>query len=135
MIAGDVSKLSKLGAALRALPVRVATQIAERAAPRLTELARATFDAHETAYGDAWAPSRDGHEVTLRRSGALASQLRFAAVGTRVRAVLGVPYARYQVGRFPVLPPGGAAMPPAWSEALATIADEEIARDLEQVAP
>jgi len=127
---GDPSKLQKLGAKLRALPVLVAQASAERIAPALTAQARATFDAGETPYGDAWAPGADGQRVTLRQTGALASGVRFVAVGTRVRAVLGARYAKYQVGRRRVLPGPGAALPPAWRAAVDAIVRDELDQHL-----
>lgn len=126
-LVGDVSKLSRLASSLRAMPTKVAQRIAEQVAPKLTELARETFDAGETPYGDKWLPGVDGRSVTLRKSGGLANGIRFVAVGTRVRAVLGVRYAKYQVGRRKVLP---SSLPVAWRAAIDAIAQKEISRAL-----
>lgn len=127
---GDVKKLSGLGKALKGLPVRVRTRVAARVAPELTARARASFEAGENPYGDTWAPGADGQRVTLRKSDRLFGTLHFVTIGTKVRAVLGVKYAKYQIGKRGILPQGGTAMPVSWSRAIGAIAVEEIQRDL-----
>ena len=129
-LTGNPANLKALATKLRQVPVRVAQRAAAKIAPRLTELARASFDAGENPYGDAWEPGAEGQRVDLVQRGALRAQLRFTAVGTRVRAVLGVPYAKYQIGKRKVLPIGGSAMPAAWSRAIGEIVNAEIAADL-----
>lgn len=131
---GDTSKLSKLASAMKALPVRVSQAVAARVAPELTSRARASFAAQENPYGDTWAPGVDGNAVTLRKSGTLFSGVRFTAIGTRVRAVLGAPYAKYQVGKRKVLPSGGSKMPSDWSAAIEDIVQQEVSKDLERSA-
>lgn len=125
----DTRKLKNFAASLRKLTdVATAQAIAKRVAPELTRLAGASFDARETPYGDAWAPGHDGNDVTLVKSGALRSKLTFAAIGTRVRAVLSVPYARYQIGKRRILPT--AVMPATWQEAMREIAVDELSMAL-----
>lgn len=87
----------------------------------LTAQLQSDFDSGNTAYGDARPSGRHG-PVTLRKTGRLASFLRFAAVGRLMRAVLAVPYARFMIGRFQILPRGGGKLPYKWSEQLGGIA-------------
>lgn len=117
---------------LRTLPTVVAHKVAEAAAPILTEAAQASFASGETPYGIGWAPGADGKRVTLRKSGALARGVRYVAIGTRLRLALGTSYAKFQVGRRPVTPRQGAALPGAYvaalDEAVRRVLGEELAR-------
>lgn len=121
---GDVSKLTRLAKALKEIPTQVAAKVATAVAPALTDKATAAFDAGVTPYGDAWPLGVDGQTLTLRKTGALERGLRFVAFGTRVRAVLGVKYAKYYMGR--ILPRGGTALPVGWSQSIRATANEEI---------
>lgn len=119
-VRGSVKQtMARIYSVLGRISVATAMRAAERIAPTLTTMAKASFDASETPYGTPWAPGADGQRVTMRRSGALAKGLTFAAVGARVRAVLGVPYAKYQIGRRRILPAGGATVPQSWHDAMA----------------
>ena len=113
---GNVGTLRALEAKLRELPRVVALKVAQESAGAITELARATFAAGENAYGDAWAPGANGENVTLVRTGALRSGIRYVASGTRLRAQLGARHVKYQVGKRPVLPTG--RLPVSYSETL-----------------
>lgn len=118
----DVSSLAKLSNTLRRLPTELAIEIAKRAAPEITKFAQESFDSSATPYGVPWAPGAEGQKVTLRKSGALERSLVYVAVGTRLRVALGVPYAKYQIGRRPVFPRQGAALPPKYAQAIRAIA-------------
>lgn len=118
---GDISKLRRLEQSLRELPRVVAQRAATASASMITALARGTFAAGESAFGDTWAPGADGRKVTLRKSGRL-GRFAYVATGTRLRAALGPKYARYQVGRRPILPRG--SLPVRYVAALrATVAE------------
>jgi len=119
---GNVSSLSKFAEDLKRLPRVVAQRVAAESAEPLTELAKQTFAESEDAYGAAWAPGADGQRVTLDKSGSLKHQLYYVAIGTKLRVALGVPYAKYQIGKRPVFPTQGAPLPEAYSETLARIA-------------
>lgn len=99
----------------------VGQRIAELGAKALTARMQSDFDAGETAYGDSRPDGFHG-PVTVVKSGKLRSYLSFAATGRRIRCVLAVPYARFMVGRFKVLPSGSASLPYAWSQELDAIA-------------
>lgn len=91
-----------------------ASRVAREVAPALTAAARAAYDSGTTVYGGA-RPSGVRGPVKLVRTGALRSMIAFAAIGSLVRAVLAVPYARYMIGRFGIMPSGDrSAIPPAW---------------------
>jgi len=121
----SIAKLSQLAKSLRDIPVRVAQNIASSVAPDLTNMARASFDAGQTVYGDARPTGKEGNALTLRRTGALRSGVRFTAIGTRLRAVLTVRYARYMV-KYGILPRGGSKIHVAWQESISNTAKDEI---------
>jgi hypothetical protein len=110
---------------VRTVGVSTAQEIARRAAPELTTQALASFDAQRTPYGDPWEPGHDGKDVDLVESGGLRRTLKFEPIGTRMRAVLAVKHARFQVGKRSILPPGGRTLPTSWKVTL-----ERISRDV-----
>lgn len=126
----DASSLKSFAAKLRELPRVVAIRVASEAAAKLTEISRSTFNSGENAFGEAWEPGEKGQAITLRKSGALASRISFAAVGQKLRAALGVGYAKYQVGKRPVFPRQGDPLPPSYARALAEIAARVIREEL-----
>lgn len=117
-----MKSLSQFANDLRQLPKVIAIKVAEAAAPALNAEAKRTFDAGQTPYGLNWVPSVEGQRITLRKSGDLEAHVRYVAVGTRLRAQLGVAYAKYQVGKRPVLPRAGVALPATYSRVLEQIA-------------
>lgn len=121
---GNTSSLKAYAQKLRALPRVVALKVTTSAAPALTKLGRATFDASQDAYGVPWAPGVDGQKITLRKSGALAKFLAYVGIGTKLRVALGVPYAKYQIGKRPVFPAQGKALPTAYVTELASITEK-----------
>lgn len=131
---GNPSSLAAYSARLLSLGSTVGIAVAAAAAPALTELALRTFNASQNAYGTPWRPKADGARATLRESGALASGVRYTAIGTRLRVVLGVRHARYQIGRRPVFPTQGAPLPTAYVALLERVARETVAAHLEGAA-
>lgn len=127
---GNVNSLAAFSARLRGLPRIVALKVAETAAPALSAAARATFNAGADAYGDAWVPNADGKRVTLSKSGALARYVHYVAIGTKLRIALGVPYARYLIGRYPIFPRHGDPLPPSYIAALKTSTDSVIRAEM-----
>jgi hypothetical protein len=121
-LVGSVTSLSKFSADLRRLPTVVAQKVALAAAPALTAAARSTFDAGENAYGTTWAPRADGTRATLKKSGSLANRIQYVAIGTKIRVALGVSYAKYVIGKRPVFPAQGGALPVAYGDVLARTA-------------
>lgn len=118
---GDLSSLKKLKANLRALPVSIAHDVSQRAAPAITELTLQAFESKRNVYGEARPLSTTAghHELTLHRTGAVQSALRFVANGTVLRCVIGPKYARYLIGKYGILPNG--ALPASWSIRLGEI--------------
>jgi hypothetical protein len=125
----NTSSLAKIAKSLRALPLRLGQDVAREAAPELTGLAQASYNAQETVYGDARPQGKDG-PLTLHKTGKLQSGVKFTAIGTIVRAVLTVPYARYNI-KYGILPRGGSIMPTAWSEAIADLVHATALKALE----
>ncbi len=116
--AAAITSLATFSANLRRLPRVVAQKVALAAAPKLTDAVMATFNASQSADGTPWQPGADGQRVTLQKSGALASKIRYVAVGTRLRVALGVAHAKYQVGRRPLFPKQGDPLPASYVKVL-----------------
>lgn len=131
---GNPQTLRNIAKNIGDVPQVVRIRIAARAAGAITDLALGSFDAGVTPFGDAWAPGSEGQDVDLYESGALRATLRFVAIGGRVRCVMGVKYARFQVGKRRVLPAPGQTMPQNWRDAIAAISREEIPRALPMAA-
>lgn len=118
---GNVKNLRELEQRLRRVGGHeTGSRIARLGAVALTQQAQADFDAGNDAYGGGRPDGFHG-PVTLRRTGTLRSWLKFAATGLRMRVVLAVPYAKYMIGRFNVLPRGSSAIPAKWGEALGRV--------------
>lgn len=130
MSALNINSLAKFAADLRRLPRVVAQRVCEEAAPKITALGRETFGASEDAYGAAWKLGAEGQTVTLRKSGALARALYYVAIGTKLRVALGVPYAKFQIGRRPVFPTQGNVLPEAYQSTLSRTAVEVVRQEL-----
>ncbi len=112
--------LTKLSEQLRGLSRELGHKIAAESADEITRLARETFDAGQDADGIPWRESSvDGRKVDLRETDALRDGLSYKAIGLKLRAALGVGYAKYQVGKRPVFPRG--ALPPRYVRALSEI--------------
>lgn len=119
---GDLSSLRSLKANLRALPVTVSHDVAQRAAPAMTGLTQEAFASKQNVYGEARPLSKvDGRPLTLRRTGTVQGALKFVANGTILRCVLGPKYARFLIGKYGVLPNG--ALPTKWSHRLGEIVE------------
>ena len=130
-LVGNPRTLKDLNRKIQALPVQVQERIAAKVAPQLTALALESFGRGEDPYGATWQEGADGKPVTLEITGRLKGGLVFVSIGRKVRAKLGAPYAKYQVGKRRVLPPGGRALPVAWSEAIGATAAAEIKEALD----
>ena len=112
--------LKQFSANLRKLPKLLGARVAEAAAPKLTDLAKTTFAAGQDPYGVDWIPGTHGNDVTLRKTGTLERYVRYVAIGTKLRVSLGVPYAKYQIGRRAVFPTQtqGSALPLGYAKAI-----------------
>jgi hypothetical protein len=120
---GNVNDLKKLGSRLNKFPTTVVASVASKTAPKLTTNANTAFGSGRTVYGQPRPPSASGGPLTLRRTGATEATLRFVAIGTIVRCVLGTPYAKYLIGNYRVLPMG--RMPVSWSKDISNIVQQE----------
>lgn len=120
----DTRSIARFSSGLRTLPTRLAQLTAEKAAPIITEAAETTFHASQDPFGVPWVPGVDGQTVTLRKTGALEEKVFYVAIGTRLRVAIGVPYAKYQIGKRNVFPSQGALLPATYSDALAKAAAE-----------
>jgi hypothetical protein len=126
----NVTSLRRFSEGLRRLPLVVGAQVAEAAAPAITDLARRDFEASQSPEGTPWEPSVTGDKVTLNKSGNLAKTLRYVAIGTKLRVALGVPYAKYQIGRRPVFPSQSGALPEEYTQTLHRIAVRVVRQEL-----
>lgn len=121
-VRGDFNSIRGLKSRIRALPLSVAHDVAQRAAPAMTSLTQEAFRGGSTVYGEARPESVYGGSLTLEATGTTARTLKFTAAGTIVRCVLGTRYARYLIGKFSVLPNGG--LPTRWAERLRALVAE-----------
>jgi hypothetical protein len=121
-VSSSTQSIKDFAAKLRALPRVVGMRVAQQAAPVLTSLVGSTTSASADSFGVPWSPGSDGQRVTLRKSGAMLSNLRYVAIGTRMRLALTTSYAKYQLGRRPVAPKQGEGLPAAYSAALHAVA-------------
>jgi hypothetical protein len=125
---GNPQRLAELARKLKAIPVRVAQDVAARVAPTITGKAQAAFAAGQTVYGDARPTGVRGNVLDLFETGATASRLKFVAVGTVVRCVLPTRHAKYLIGKYRILPMG--RLPVSWSQAIGETTRDEIAKGL-----
>jgi len=129
---GDYRKTRELEKRISDLPRMLGIEVARSCADIISRLARASFDASCNAFYDPWDPSAKGETVTLVKSGALRSGIRYVAIGTRLRAQLGPKYAKYQVGKRAVFPT--SVLPPAYKKAIDEAAAKIIAAQLGKAA-
>lgn len=129
--AAAFEKLRRLRMELKRLPQTNAS-IASKAAPAITGLARGSWAAGMSVYGDPYPPNKDGSARTLNRTGALGAQIRFEPIGTGIKCVLGVPYARFRI-KDGILPRGGSALPVQWKATLTRISNTELTARLGRV--
>lgn len=122
-VRGDFNSIRGLKSRIRALPLSVSHDVAQRAAPAMTALTQEAFRSGESVYGEARPESVYGGALTLEQTGATARTLRFVAAGTLVRCVLGTRYARYLIGKYGVLPNG--ALPARWAARLRLVAETQ----------
>lgn len=125
-----MKSLSQFAKDLRRLPTVVAQMVAAEAAPAITALAEKSFAESETPYGQKWPAGKKGQVVTLVKSGALKTHIRYVAIGTKLRVALGVRYARYQVGRRPVYPRAFGNLPDDYIQVLERVAVRIVRREL-----
>jgi hypothetical protein len=118
---GDPRRLGELAQMFRALPGKLAEDVARRGAPKLTEDLQGNFDSGASAYGKPFA-GKDGKALTLKKTGKTEEALRFTYEGTVMRTPALPKYARYLIGKYGILPSGRQALPPAWRALLAETA-------------
>ena len=107
---------SDLKAQLKKIPLSLAHDVAQRAAPTTTRLTQVAYAAGKQVYGEPRPVGEGGRVLDLDQSGLTKRTLRFVASGTIVRCVLGAPYMRYLIGKYKVLP--NNAIPAEWDRAL-----------------
>lgn len=118
---GDVNDLRKLRDRVKSFPARVAEDVAQRTAPRLTAEVQRAFDSGQTVYGQARPDGKSG-PLSLVESGETRRALRFFQEGSRVRAALPTRWAKYLIGKYRILPMG--RMPRPWSELISRLVRE-----------
>ena len=112
--------LSQFANDLRRLPTILAQKVAAEAAPAITALAKDSFEGSQSPDGVPWAPGAEGQKITLHKTGDLERQIKYVAIGTKLRVALGVPYAKYQIGKRPVFP--RKALPSSYVSTLERVA-------------
>lgn len=121
---GDLRSLASLRRVLAKLPLTVSANIARRAAPDVSTLARDAYDSGRTVYGQSRPKGVDGDTLDLVRTGASRRATQFTAEGTQMRTYVLPKYTKYLISRYQVLPPGKAPIPQAWRDRITAIAAE-----------
>lgn len=121
-VRGDFSTFNRLKKNLRALPLSLAHDVSQRAAPAMTSLATSAYNSGRTVYDAPRSPSVNGGPLRLHRTGDTEKTLRFKADGRIVRCVLGTRYAKYLIGKYGVLPSG--RIPARWQARLVDLVAE-----------
>lgn len=118
----SLEQLRAIREQIESLP-SVVEKVAVRSAAELTTLARASFDARQSVYGDPFPPGVDLYESGKLRELAV----QYAPLGTRIRAsVASVRYAKYKI-KHGILPRGGQALPASFDAAIGEAATDELA--------
>lgn len=109
-MAAGITSINRFRSAVKALPLRIRSAVAKDSEAVLTRQTQEAYDGGETVYGTPRPTSkskeRPGAALTLRKSGKVRGSLAFVAIGTILRAQLGMRYAKYLVGKYGVLPNG-----------------------------
>jgi len=131
----DLSRLSRqVKGYLKQIGVEGKERIANLGAKSLTEIARKDYLAGRNVYGEARVLGENGNALTLIKSGDTLRDLQFEAKGTRIRVVLGTPYAKYLVGKYRILPVGsGGELPTMWRGAIKIIVLRELAKGVDRM--
>jgi hypothetical protein len=112
-----------------AMPRVAAIEIAKRAAPALTRIMLQSFDAGQTVFGAARPLGTQGNILSLVVTGKARAWLHFNNDGgSRIRAVLPIPYGKYLVGKYTIMPIGNQGMPIKWRMTLDTLAAEVLGK-------
>lgn len=127
-VKGDPRTLFELNRRIRQIPTTLAQEVAADVAPALTTAAQSAYGGGQTVYGEARPAGIAGNSLDLEVTGATRADVKFVAIGTVVRAVLGTRYAKYLIGKYRILPMG--ALPVAWSRRISELARDRIARVL-----
>ena len=111
---GNVGDLKSLGARLRGFSTSMVYEVAKQSAPILTRNAVATYNQRRGVYGESFGASKvTGQPLTLKRTGSAYRSVRFEAIGTKIRCVLGRRYTKFLIGKFKILPMG--RLPVNWT--------------------
>lgn len=114
---GGAVTFDRLRERLRKLPRTLASKVAERAAPSMTDLTQTAYGGSTDVYGTPRPKSDvDRSDLDLYRTGDARRALTFANEGTIVRVRFGTDYTKYLVGKYRVLPNG--PLPAKWRATL-----------------
>lgn len=116
-----IDSMNRLKAAIKDLPIRIRSAVAQDAAGVLNNEMRSAFNSGRTVYDTPRPLSVNGAPLTLVKTGATRSALFFVVIGTILRAQLGTKYGKYLVGKYGVMP---QSLPAAWRAKLTQIVDE-----------
>jgi hypothetical protein len=132
MASPAISTIAAFSKRLQELPRTLAIRVAAAAAPKLTAAMRATMAARSDAFGDSWIPTKDGAPLKFHERGDLTRVTRYVAIGTKIRVVLSVAWAKFQIGRRPIAPKQGESLPTEYRKALAAATTEQGEAELKQ---
>ena len=121
-----MAQIKRKGPSIRAIKQRlddtrieVATEVARQSVGAVNAIARSDFASGRNCYGEARALGRNGNVVSLHDTGRLGREFGFEQIGTSLRMEIAIPYAKYMVGRFEILPIGDrSAIPIRWKRVI-----------------
>lgn len=133
-MSAGITSLNRLRSTIKALPLRIRSAVAKDAEEVLTRRAQEAYDSGKTVYETPRPTSKakgsEGAALTLKKSGKARGALAFVAIGTIVRAQLGMRYAKYLVGKYKILP---QSLPALWRSDLEKLV-REYAEDFQREA-
>ena len=128
---GGIASIGALRTRIKALPLRIRASVAKDAEAVLTQRAQEAYDSGKTVYDTPRPVSKvTGAALTLKKSGKARAAVAFVAIGTIVRAQLGMKYAKYLVGKYGILP---QSLPAQWRADLEKLVREH-AEDFQREA-
>ena len=120
-LARGISSINRLKSAIKELPLRIRSAVAQDAAGVLTNRMRDAYEEGRTVYNTPRPLSVDGKPLSLVQTGRTKGALFFVAIGTIVRAQLPTRYAKYLVGKYKIMP---QSLPVEWREELEKLVRE-----------
>jgi hypothetical protein len=120
---GDLSSLKKLKQTIAQLPQTLQNHVAQEAAGKLNAMILEDYASGKTVYGTSRPLGVNGNSLDLSNTGNAQGSFELYVVGSLIRVRFAVPYAKYLVGKYKVMPNGNEPIPVRWRQVLKWIVD------------